>query len=584
MLREAQIPLFLWLPLALIFHGSMGTGAHRAAKIQYEKQQIQAFSRDVREVIREQLKVTEVDFIEEPDPEKEREKPPTKEPEEDSPPPEAEEEPVQPPLAAKPLIRPPLKPPPKKVQPKQPKPKPKPEVAAKPPEKKPAPKPKPKVAKKEPKKEEKKKKDDTQKLELPKPDGRIAVINDPSTDKNQKDNPNAKRIADHANNVKEETMARFRSYDQNATKPRGGGKPIPTDDPNPGNAPDNERGFSNEVPGDGDPRAGSEGGPEEPSNEPVARSQDGSNKPVPGQKGEAAQKAIKAREAGKGAFSPDIISGGNTGAGGWTPPNPDGDGKPKRKGRKGRKGRAGKPWLPGKPGDALGLYSINAYGLLDALGRKHLRKEQEKARNTRIARHRGSMKGNQFEKYRAAIENYDPTVKPGNQTSLNAARVPFASYINKMHNRIHPIFADGFLGSLKKLDADDKLSNMKLSAHMELVLDGESGAVVNAGIVRPSGVTAFDVAAISSVYSAGPFGKAPDVIVSPDGKVYVHWEFYRDPYYACTSKFARPYILKRAPKKDEKKPGPRKTKPRSKERTAKNAKKAPKKKKRSKKK
>ena len=50
--------------------------------------------------------------------------------------------------------------------------------------------------------------------------------------------------------------------------------------------------------------------------------------------------------------------------------------------------------------------------------------------------------------YRAAIENYDPSVKLGNQTALNAARVPFASYVNRMHNRIHPIFADGFLGSL----------------------------------------------------------------------------------------------------------------------------------------
>ncbi|MCA9621554.1 MAG: hypothetical protein KC731_21175, partial [Myxococcales bacterium] len=46
------------------------------------------------------------------------------------------------------------------------------------------------------------------KLELPKPDGRIAVINDPSLDKDQKDNETAHRIADYANTVKEETMAR----------------------------------------------------------------------------------------------------------------------------------------------------------------------------------------------------------------------------------------------------------------------------------------------------------------------------------------------------------------------------------------
>ena len=126
-----------------------------------------------------------------------------------------------------------------------------------------------------------------------------------------------------------------------------------------------------------------------------------------------------------------------------------------------------------------------------------------------------------------------------------------------MHNRIHPIFAVGFLGSLGNLGPDDKLSNLKLSTHLELVLDGETGAVTRAGVVRGSGVTAFDVAAISSAKSAGPFGKAPDMIVSPDGNVYVHWEFYRDPYYACTSKFARPYLIKGTPKKNPSGPGPR---------------------------
>ena len=42
-------------------------------------------------------------------------------------------------------------------------------------------------------------------------------------------------------------------------------------------------------------------------------------------------------------------------------------------------------------------------------------------------------------------------MKPGNQTALNTAAVPFASYLNGMHNRIHPIFADSFLGSLDGL-------------------------------------------------------------------------------------------------------------------------------------
>jgi hypothetical protein len=36
-------------------------------------------------------------------------------------------------------------------------------------------------------------------------------------------------------------------------------------------------------------------------------------------------------------------------------------------------------------------------------------------------------------------------------------------------------------------------------------------------------------------------------IVSPDGNVYVHWEFHSDPFDACTTRDARPYLLKGVP-------------------------------------
>jgi hypothetical protein len=35
--------------------------------------------------------------------------------------------------------------------------------------------------------------------------------------------------------------------------------------------------------------------------------------------------------------------------------------------------------------------------------------------------------------------------------------------------------------------------------------------------------------------------------VSPDGRVYLHWEFYRNPFYACSTYFAHPYLLKANP-------------------------------------
>jgi TonB family protein len=240
-------------------------------------------------------------------------------------------------------------------------------------------------------------------------------------------------------------------------------------------------------------------------------------------------------------------------AGSWRiDPSIDGAAKPAQPGKPEREAKAPKPGVAGTPGVPLrGLaarHKVDAFAVAEALGPEKLAAEREKARNTRMSRHRGAWtEGTSFGKYKAAIENYDPSVKLGNQTSLNAARVPFASFINKMHNRIHPIFADGFLGSLSSLDRSDKLSDPKLVSHAEIVLDGRDGRVLSVGIVRASGVTAFDVAALRSIQAAGPYGKPPDVIVSPDGKVYVHWEFYRDPYYACTSKFARPYVLKNKP-------------------------------------
>ena len=40
-----------------------------------------------------------------------------------------------------------------------------------------------------------------------------------------------------------------------------------------------------------------------------------------------------------------------------------------------------------------------------------------------------------------------------------------------------------------------------------------------------------------------PFGKPPKAIVSPDGNVYFHWEFHRDPVFACSTMNARPFML-----------------------------------------
>ncbi|HEY8038254.1 MAG TPA: TonB family protein, partial [Polyangiaceae bacterium] len=116
------------------------------------------------------------------------------------------------------------------------------------------------------------------------------------------------------------------------------------------------------------------------------------------------------------------------------------------------------------------------------------------------------------------------------------------SYLNGMHNRIHPIFADSFLESLDGLPPSHPMNEKNLVTRLEIVLT-KDGHLKKMGIVKTSGITAFDIAALDAVDRAQPFGPAPTAIVSPDGNVYLHWEFHRDEIYACSTMGARPFIL-----------------------------------------
>ncbi len=133
-----------------------------------------------------------------------------------------------------------------------------------------------------------------------------------------------------------------------------------------------------------------------------------------------------------------------------------------------------------------------------------------------------------------------------NHVALNAARLPFAQYLNALHNRLHPLFTDQFLTSLAKLESCHQLNDPNLMVRVEIVLDG-AGKITRLGVVHSSGVVAFDIGALEALDRAQPFGTPPDPIRSPDGKVYTHWEFYRLPQYACSTYYAHPYLLKASP-------------------------------------
>jgi TonB family protein len=132
-----------------------------------------------------------------------------------------------------------------------------------------------------------------------------------------------------------------------------------------------------------------------------------------------------------------------------------------------------------------------------------------------------------MEKVRAALENFISEVTPDNQTELNTRAAPFAQFIARMHRQIHEKWAFGFLESLNLQLKNTPFDDMRLMANLEIVLD-KTGNVDKIAMVRTSGNTGFDAAAVSSVYAAVPFPTPPEAILSGNGKVYLHWKFHRN--------------------------------------------------------
>src|SRR5579883_1885899 len=53
-----------------------------------------------------------------------------------------------------------------------------------------------------------------------------------------------------------------------------------------------------------------------------------------------------------------------------------------------------------------------------------------------------------IERWSSALQGYVPRVTPGNQIPLDGTAGCWAVYLNEMHKRIHPLFADSFLATL----------------------------------------------------------------------------------------------------------------------------------------
>jgi TonB family protein len=532
-MKDVRTPLILWICAAISVHFVFGGGGVVVADIHDDRVYLHHLATDVRDRVAKDEATFDVALLDSSKTTKEE---------------------------------PPAPPPP-------PPPPPKPEEKAKK-----QPPPPPKVAKNEkkaePKKEEKKPvlvvKEDAKPLPPPPPqmDKRIAVRQHAKPD--QEDNPDAKFIADEANKVEKESVAEMTSHDRDDENPTpGGNHPGPSDAP--GNSDRTKIADSEEHDGDKN-RAPGERGREltvqkdpMPKTPPAAQNVEGPKTaytPQSGGDGRTAQTPspqptpMPMAPGAAGAQSPDVNQSAD---GSWVfnpvrPTAGQGVAKEAGPGAAPRDPSTNVPptstaWLGlgGKPGPGQINLNLTQVGVVASVGADQLRKEREADGERRRTEHRGSWIASGFERWRSAIENYVSSVKPGNQTALNTARVPFASYLNAMHNRIHPIFADNFLETLDGLPANHPLNDQHLITRLEIVLT-KQGHLQRMGVVRTSGITAFDIAALDAVSRASPFGPAPSAIVSPDGNVYLHWEFHRDEVFACSTMNARPFILNVQPK------------------------------------
>jgi TonB family protein len=525
MKRDASVPLILWICAAICVHFVFGGGADEVATVHDDHVYLHRLASAVRDRVRQEEQVFDVAFADA-----------------------------------------------KKAEPEAPKPPPPPPPKPKPPEPKkaePA-----KLAKQEKKAPEQAKKDEKKPIIVakdekakplppppPTPDHRIAVKQ--HAQPNQADNPNAHFIADEANHVDQETAATLTSHDRDEAIPTPGGNHAgpkgETGDSVRTKIADSEEhsGDRNRAPGERGRELTEQKDPmlERPQAANAVQGPKAASAPASGGDGRTAQAPTptpvpELAPGAAGQTSPEVTSSAD---GNWTfnPIRPNagtGSAQEQGAGSATQKPNAtpvtSVAWLGlgGHPGPGQVNLNLSQTGVVAAVGVDQLRKEREADGERRLSEHRGSWVASSFERWRSAIENYVSSVKPGNQTALNTAQVPFASYLNAMHNRIHPIFADSFLESLDGLPASHPMNDQHLITSLEIILTKE-GHLRKMGVVKTSGITAFDIAALDAVQRASPFGPAPSAIISPDGNVYLHWEFHRDEVYACSTMNARPFLL-----------------------------------------
>jgi TonB family protein len=103
-----------------------------------------------------------------------------------------------------------------------------------------------------------------------------------------------------------------------------------------------------------------------------------------------------------------------------------------------------------------------------------------------------------------------------------------------MHRSIHLLWGFGALEDWDEQGSSSPFNNPNLLTTLEIVLNSD-GTIDKVTIVKSSGYLAYDTAAIDTAFTAGPYPEPPREIRSANGKIYVHWRFYRDGRQCATS-------------------------------------------------
>ncbi|MEM1348658.1 MAG: hypothetical protein AAGI01_08900 [Myxococcota bacterium] len=345
---------------------------------------------------------------------------------------------------------------------------------------------------------------EVEKIEVPKEEQVVAQRN------NAEEPTDAKFLADEANKTTEETRAR-----ETTMKDALPGDTVPEDIED---AATPNLSYTN-IEGSEVPRDAPEGSREP---QPIALAKKRDPRPAPVEQvaptpskdsaqAEAKPEASEEREVGEGPFVLKEFSDSPVVK---TPSEPERE-------RERAKGDPGEQMA-----EQMNLFRVDQSRFNDVFG------EQKPTTDMTTPRRKRALFANHARRQklmRASLENMISEVKPGNHTAVNARRAVYAGYMAALHRHIHARWADQYLVMLTQMvPMGHPLHDPTLQTTLEFVIDAKSGKFEAVNIVRSSGELSYDAEAVDIAWTLGDHPNPPPQIISPNGKVYIHWNFWRD--------------------------------------------------------